>query len=110
MNWGLTKQIKKKKKSELFPVSRACPHPAKPDEQLLDPRMYIRYRGGCETISLLKTFCVLLSFRSLTKVQTFAIVNIYVHRYVKKLNLKFKETRSVTMNFFEKNIFFLNHL
>ena len=29
---------------------------AKPDENFLDPRMDIRYRGGRETISLLKTF------------------------------------------------------
>ena len=45
--------------SELFLVSRAWtppPSTAKPDEKFLDPRVDIRYRGGIETISLLKTF------------------------------------------------------
>ena len=32
------------------------PSTAKPDEKFLDPRVDIRYRGGIETISLLKTF------------------------------------------------------
>ena len=44
--------------SVFFSVSRAWTPPptAKPDESFLDPRMDIRYRGGRETISLLKTF------------------------------------------------------
>ena len=52
------KKEEKKTTSELFSVSRACPPPpyAKPDEKFLDPRVDIRYRGGIETISLLKTF------------------------------------------------------
>ena len=44
--------------SELFLVSRAWtppPSTAKPDEKFLDPRVDIRYRGGIETISLLKS-------------------------------------------------------
>ena len=32
------------------------PPTAKPDENFLDPRMDIRYRGGRESISFLKTF------------------------------------------------------
>ena len=51
---------REKTMSELFLVSRAwTPHPpstAKSDEKFLDPRVDIRYRGGIETISLLKTF------------------------------------------------------
>ena len=50
---------KRKTTSELFLVSRAWtppPSTAKPDEKFLDPRVDIRYRGGIETISLLKTF------------------------------------------------------
>ena len=51
---------KKKRKNNVraFLVSRAWTPPsnAKPDEKFLDPRVDIRYRGGIETISLLKTF------------------------------------------------------
>ena len=51
---------REKTTSELFSVSRAWTRPppptAKPDEKFLDPRVDIRYRGGIETISLLKTF------------------------------------------------------
>ena len=49
---------KKKTTSELFLVSRAWtpPSTAKPDEKFVDPRVDIRYRGGIETISFLKTF------------------------------------------------------
>ena len=38
-----------------FSQSGLDPPTAKPDENFLDPRMDIRYRGGRETISLLKT-------------------------------------------------------
>ena len=45
------KKRRKKTTSELFSVSRAgTPHNAKPDENFLDPRVDIRYRGGIETI------------------------------------------------------------
>ena len=52
---------KKKRKNNVraFLVSRAWtppPSTAKPDEKYLDSRVDIRYRGGIETISLLKTF------------------------------------------------------
>ena len=49
---------KKKQRQSFFSVSRAWipPPAAKPDENFLDTRMDIRYRGGRETISLLKTF------------------------------------------------------
>ena len=50
---------KRKTTSELSLVSRAWTPPtstAKLDEKFLDPRVDIRYRGGIETISLLKTF------------------------------------------------------
>ena len=55
------KEEKKKTRSELFCQSGLDPPPpppstAKPDEKFLDPRVDIRYRGGIETISLLKTF------------------------------------------------------
>ena len=52
------KKRRKKHCQSFFSVSRAwTPHPtAKPDENFLDPRMDIRYRGGRETTSLLKTF------------------------------------------------------
>ena len=46
----------KKTTSEIFSVSRAGTpppphtHTAKPDENFLDPRVDIRYRGGIETI------------------------------------------------------------
>ena len=59
------KKKKKKTTSKLSSVSRAWTppppphthtHTAKPDESFLDPRMDIRYRGGRETISLLKNF------------------------------------------------------
>ena len=52
----------RKKKSEnnvraFFSQSSLDPPPtAIPDEKFLDPHVYIRYRGGIETISLLKTF------------------------------------------------------
>ena len=59
----LTEKRREKTTSELFLVSRAWtppppppPSTAKPDEKFLDPRLDIRYRGGIETISLLKTF------------------------------------------------------
>ena len=74
--------------SELFSCHSGLDPPPPPRQtrrNFQDPRMYIPYRGGRETIALLKTFC-----RSLTKVHTFAIVYIYVHQYVKKLNLNFK--------------------
>ena len=53
---------KKKRKNNVrafFSQSGLEPPPsptAKPDEKFLDPRVDIRYRGGIETISLLKTF------------------------------------------------------
>ena len=53
---------RKKTTSELFSVSRAWYPPppttttAKPGESFLDPRMDIRYRGGKETMSRLKSF------------------------------------------------------
>ena len=52
---------KKKRKNNIRAVSRAWTPPpppptAKPDEKFLDSRVDIRYRGGKETISLLKTF------------------------------------------------------
>ena len=50
---------REKTMSELFLVSRAWTPPpsnAKPDERFLDPLVDIRYSGGIETISLLKTF------------------------------------------------------
>ena len=55
------KNEEKKQRQSFFSVSRARTPPpppptAKPDENFLDTRMDIRYRGGRETISLLKTF------------------------------------------------------
>ena len=52
---------KKKRKNNvraIFSQSGLDPPPstAIPDEKFLDPRVDIRYRGGIETISLLKTF------------------------------------------------------
>ena len=54
---------KKKRKNNdraFFSQSGLEPPPpsstAKPDEKFLDPRVDIRYRGGIETISLLKNF------------------------------------------------------
>ena len=52
---------KKKRKNNVrafFSQSGLDPPPpstAKPDEKFVDPRVDIRYRGGIETISLLKT-------------------------------------------------------
>ena len=51
-----TYKKRRKKTSELcFSQSGLDPPTTKPDEYFLDPRMDIRYRGGRETISLLKT-------------------------------------------------------
>ena len=47
---------KKQRQSIVFQSVGLGPPTAKPDENFLDPRMDIRYRGGRETISLLKTF------------------------------------------------------
>ena len=54
------KKRRKKQRQSFCSVSRAWTPPppptAKPDESFLDPRMDIRYRGGRETISLIKAF------------------------------------------------------
>ena len=53
------KEEKKQRQSFFQSVGLGPPPPtptAKPDEKFLDPRVVIRYRGGVETISLLKTF------------------------------------------------------
>ena len=53
------KKKRKKQRQSFFSQSGLDPHPpstAKPDEKFLDPRLVIRYRGGIETISFLKTF------------------------------------------------------
>ena len=51
------KEEKKQRQSFFKSVGLGPPPPyAKPDEKFLDPRVDIRYRGGIETISLLKTF------------------------------------------------------
>ena len=53
-----TYKNEEKTTSELFSQSVGLgPPTAKPDENFLDTRMDIRYRGWGETISLLKTFC-----------------------------------------------------
>ena len=50
------KQEKKKQRQSFFiSQSGLDPLTSKPDENFLDPRMDIRYRGGREMISLLKT-------------------------------------------------------
>ena len=58
--WKITHSIGLYRNMQLDPL-----HPGKvgppgnvraPDEKILDPRVDIRYRGGIETISLLKTF------------------------------------------------------
>ena len=52
-----TYKKEEEKTSELcFSQSGLDPPTTKPDENFLDPRMDIRYRGGRETMSLLKTF------------------------------------------------------
>ena len=82
--------MKKRKTSEFFPVIRAWtppPTPRQTKQKFLDPRMYKRYRGGRESIPFLKTFCVSLSSQSHQRPD---VRHIYVHRYVKKLNLNFK--------------------
>ena len=56
------KKTKKKQRQSFFSVSRAWTPPpptVKPDEKFLDLRMDIRFRGGRETISLLKPSIVL---------------------------------------------------
>ena len=52
------KKTKKKKqqRQSFFQSVGLRPPTAKPGDNFLDPRMDIRYRGGRETISLLKTF------------------------------------------------------
>ena len=78
------KRTKKKNVRAFFSVSRAWtfpplpPHPtAKPDENFLDPRMDIRYRGGRETISLHKN--LLRCCQDLLTMFTFAsFVNIEI--------------------------------
>ena len=50
------KEEKKQRQSFFSQSGLDPPSTAKPDEKFLDPRMDIRYRGGIETISLLKTF------------------------------------------------------
>ena len=59
------KTKRKKEVRAFFSQSGLDPPPplstAKPDEKFLDPRVDIRYRGGIETISLLKTFYIVLS-------------------------------------------------
>ena len=51
------KKNEEKKRQSFFYQSVGLGSPtAKPDENFLDPRMDTRYRGGRETISLLKTF------------------------------------------------------
>ena len=50
------KKMKKNETSKLFQSVGLGPPTAKPDENFLDPRMDVRYRGGRETISQLKTF------------------------------------------------------
>ena len=50
------KRRKKQRQSFFQSLGLGPPHTAKPGENFLDPRMDIRYRGGRETISLLKTF------------------------------------------------------
>ena len=50
------KKGRKKQRQSFFSVSRALTPPPEPDENFLDPRMDIHYRGGRETISLLRTF------------------------------------------------------
>ena len=54
------KKEEKQQRQSFSLVSRAWtpppPSTAKPDEKFLDPRVDIRYRGGIEMISLLKTF------------------------------------------------------
>ena len=52
----LKKKRKKQRQSFFQSVGLGPPPYAKPDEKFLDPRVDIRYRGGIETISLLKTF------------------------------------------------------
>ena len=53
------KKRRRKNVRAFFSQSAMDPPPpptAKPDENFLDLRMDLRYRGGRETISLLKTF------------------------------------------------------
>ena len=79
---------KRIKKSELFPASRPPPRPPYDKKSWIRAWIYIivavekRYRSSKPST------CRCL--RSLTKVRTFAIVYIYVHRNVRKLNLNFK--------------------
>ena len=54
------------------------PPPATPDEKFLDPRVDIRYRGGIETISLLKTFYCIVLPRSNDHVYICLFVNIEI--------------------------------
>ena len=82
----------RKKKPELFSVSRAWTPPPPQYRQtrrkFLDPRMDIHYRGGRETISLLRTFYV----SSNQSPDGRRCLHLRTTRYVKKLNLNFKVT------------------
>ena len=50
------KRRRKKQRQNFFLVSRALTPPPQPEDNFMDPRMDIRYRGGRETMSRIKTF------------------------------------------------------